>query len=545
MKTIFASLLLWPVLLFAAAIPGSVVVTGPVAPTDTTDTYPSHLALYGKGGWRTVADTTARDAIPAARREEGMIVVVQSPALALYRLGSDLTTWTQLYDPTFAEWFSVNGSVDSLEATDALARRISNEAIPLTLLQSSPRVSVGFSRDSDALDPVSGVVVGTNTARSIPLAFGSQIGSAILIDRPGSSVPLWSGDQTLLSWIRFANPVTNLALGPFGLPVPTIAWTDTVDTNTHHILLLGPGGMTNTPGNPVSSSFIFKPLISTNLTYTIYVQSQTNLAWSLWATARLTNETAIPTPTYLTNGPITRHNCQFTPLGNGWWHAWLSVTVTNAGGGIRFGLAPGGFASYVGNTSTPQLLTAGYNYSYTESSTDVPTFPLLRTNMTMILSKPGDVLTYTNAAPLKSTAGTLLFWLRNGYKQPVNATLLESTPGGGLRVELQRTNLLVAVKDLVTNFSFNSSVPEMSYLAERQIALTWTTNGMKAFVDGSLVGTSVAPLGSFVFDPSGRVGSAVGGTNWWIGHIGAAYLPRALSDTEVLVSPSLVGPANP
>lgn len=542
MKTILASLLLWPVLLFAAAIPGSVVVTGPVAPTDTTDTYPSHLALYGKGGWRTVADATARDAIPAARREEGMIVVVQSPALALYRLGSDLTTWTQIYNPTFAEWFSVNGTVDALEATDALARRISTEAIPLTLLQSSPRVSVGFARDSDALDTVSGVVAGTNTARSIPLAWGSSIGSAILVDRPAVTVPLWPGDTTLMSWIRMANPVTNIALGPFGLPVPTIAWTDTVDTNTHHVGLIG---ITNTPGNPVSGSFLFKPLIATNLTYTIYVQSHTNLAWSLLATAKLTNETVLPPITYSTNGPVTRHHAQFTPLGNGWWHVSICATVTNAGGGIRVGLAAGGFASYVGNTFTPQFLTAGYNYTHTEPANDVPNLPLLRTNMTLILSKAGDVFTYTNAAPLKATSGTLLFWLRNGYRQPANATLLESTPGGGLRVELQRTNLLVALKDLVTNFSFNASVPEMSYFADRQIALTWTTNGMKAFVDGSLVGTSAPPSGSFVFDPSGRVGSAVGGTNWWIGHIGVAYLPRALSETEVLLSPSLVGPPNP
>jgi hypothetical protein len=58
------------------SIPGTVPVTGPIAPTGTADAYPSHLALYGKGGLRTVASNTERDAIPTERREEGMLVYV-------------------------------------------------------------------------------------------------------------------------------------------------------------------------------------------------------------------------------------------------------------------------------------------------------------------------------------------------------------------------------------------------------------------------------------------------------------------------------------
>jgi len=65
----------------------------PVVPFSTDDVHPSHLALYGKGGLRTVANTTERDAIPAARREAGMLVYVTALA-AFQQLGSDLTTWT-------------------------------------------------------------------------------------------------------------------------------------------------------------------------------------------------------------------------------------------------------------------------------------------------------------------------------------------------------------------------------------------------------------------------------------------------------------------
>ncbi|MBU6222362.1 MAG: hypothetical protein KGR24_06370, partial [Planctomycetes bacterium] len=67
-------------------------VAAPVVPFDTTDVHPSHEARYGKGGYRTAATTAERDAIPAARREAGMLVFVVVDS-KVYRLGSDLTTW--------------------------------------------------------------------------------------------------------------------------------------------------------------------------------------------------------------------------------------------------------------------------------------------------------------------------------------------------------------------------------------------------------------------------------------------------------------------
>jgi len=57
-----------------AAIPGSVRVGGFIAPTDSTDTYAVTDDQYGRGGYRPVADTTARDAISADRRKIGMLV---------------------------------------------------------------------------------------------------------------------------------------------------------------------------------------------------------------------------------------------------------------------------------------------------------------------------------------------------------------------------------------------------------------------------------------------------------------------------------------
>lgn len=48
---------------------------------------------YVKGGAMILADITARDAIPTARRKNGMQVKVLSTGLT-YALGVDLTTWT-------------------------------------------------------------------------------------------------------------------------------------------------------------------------------------------------------------------------------------------------------------------------------------------------------------------------------------------------------------------------------------------------------------------------------------------------------------------
>ena len=70
-------------------------VLAPVVPFDTTDQFATHYALYGKGGYRSVSDLTERDAITQLRREPGMLVYVSATGL-IYRMESDLTTWTAL-----------------------------------------------------------------------------------------------------------------------------------------------------------------------------------------------------------------------------------------------------------------------------------------------------------------------------------------------------------------------------------------------------------------------------------------------------------------
>jgi hypothetical protein len=110
------------------AIPNTVPITGPIAPTAVGDTYPSHLAEYGKGGYRTVADTTERDAIPAARREEGMQVYVIAGGGITYQLASDLTTWNPVgsgIDPDDVMLKSVYDTTDSGVVDDS--QRLDNQ----------------------------------------------------------------------------------------------------------------------------------------------------------------------------------------------------------------------------------------------------------------------------------------------------------------------------------------------------------------------------------------------------------------------------------
>lgn len=82
-----------------AIISGWVPFSGFVSPTDSTDTYAVTDPLYGKGSLRTVADTTERDAITAARKDEWMLVYVKAD-WKYYKLWSDLTTWTE-----FTSWW--------------------------------------------------------------------------------------------------------------------------------------------------------------------------------------------------------------------------------------------------------------------------------------------------------------------------------------------------------------------------------------------------------------------------------------------------------
>jgi hypothetical protein len=78
-----------------ALIPGSVRVAGFIAPTDTTDTYAVTDETYNRGGYRTVTDLAARNAITADRRKEGMLVRLSTTGDTYVLIGGILdANWT-------------------------------------------------------------------------------------------------------------------------------------------------------------------------------------------------------------------------------------------------------------------------------------------------------------------------------------------------------------------------------------------------------------------------------------------------------------------
>ena len=59
-----------------AQITGSVVLTGYISPSDTTDTYATHYSLYQKGGVKAVLNYSDIAAIQRQRLQSGSLIYV-------------------------------------------------------------------------------------------------------------------------------------------------------------------------------------------------------------------------------------------------------------------------------------------------------------------------------------------------------------------------------------------------------------------------------------------------------------------------------------
>lgn len=93
---------------------GGTNVAAPLVPFTTADTYATHYAKYGKGGYRSVSNISERNAIPEARREEGMLTWVISE--------------NKLYQLRGGYWIAANfgggSGGDSCDCRDELESRI-------------------------------------------------------------------------------------------------------------------------------------------------------------------------------------------------------------------------------------------------------------------------------------------------------------------------------------------------------------------------------------------------------------------------------------
>lgn len=67
-----------------AKVPNSIGITGPVAPLDAADLYPTHFSRYGVGGYRAVETVADLDDIPVSYLASGEPLVLIRSTLQLY-----------------------------------------------------------------------------------------------------------------------------------------------------------------------------------------------------------------------------------------------------------------------------------------------------------------------------------------------------------------------------------------------------------------------------------------------------------------------------
>lgn len=112
-------------------------VAAPIVPFTTDDDYPTHDEQYGAGGWRTVANPAALDAIPAERRRDGMAVFVRSTGLVyIYKASTtSFVVFTNfnnfLSTLVFSLWSELSGYAAAnpgLTLNDGFAARVVGDA---------------------------------------------------------------------------------------------------------------------------------------------------------------------------------------------------------------------------------------------------------------------------------------------------------------------------------------------------------------------------------------------------------------------------------
>ena len=114
-----------------ASYNGTVILSGMISPTDTTDAYPTHEDTLGKGGYSSVADVTARDAISTLRRKIGMMVYVESDGLT-YQLqgGVDNADWVEFTSGSGGEAVNETLNISTISVSNIINTIFAGVTIP-------------------------------------------------------------------------------------------------------------------------------------------------------------------------------------------------------------------------------------------------------------------------------------------------------------------------------------------------------------------------------------------------------------------------------
>jgi hypothetical protein len=243
-----------------AGIQGTNIVA-PVVPLDTADVHATHEALYGKGGYRTVATVSERDAIPAARREHGMLVFVTADGQR-YQLGSDLTTWTKSTTSAHAATHSSGGSdqitvsptqvIGTLSQGDLttdlsiLSNAVTNASSLTSGTVAAARLPVATTASSGVMIAGSGLGVSSGT---VSVAYGTTSGTAC----QGNDARL-SDARTPTAHTHAASAITSGTIDAERLP-ETVVQADSAGYVTSHqaisFVKTGGGGVYQLSGDGI------------------------------------------------------------------------------------------------------------------------------------------------------------------------------------------------------------------------------------------------------------------------------------------------------
>lgn len=264
-----------------AKIPGSISITGLLAPNDSLDTYAITDEKYNRGGYRAVSTPTERDNITQDRRSEGMLVKVLSEN-KFYTLsggvwveqvmggtgGGGGTTVTGVLPISVT-----NNAVSILEATTTEAGAMSAaDKLKLNGIASGAEVNVNAdwnavsgdaqilnkpstftpsAHNHSAAEITSGTIatarLGSGTANSTTFLRGDNTWQTVQTNTPTATSSILGGVKLWSDAIQSvaANSVSSTASRTYGIQfngsnqaVVNVPWTDT-DTNTTYTFASG------------------------------------------------------------------------------------------------------------------------------------------------------------------------------------------------------------------------------------------------------------------------------------------------------------------
>lgn len=140
-------------------------VAAAIVPFTDLDTYATHDAEYGKGGFRSVDTNAKRDAIPAARKVKGMVVRVNDTGLHWVWTGSAWAEWLPKSSMVVDAMFDIN-STNPVQ-NKVITTRINEHAAKFddiySKIENIPTITIDTALSTTSTNPVQNKVITAKT----------------------------------------------------------------------------------------------------------------------------------------------------------------------------------------------------------------------------------------------------------------------------------------------------------------------------------------------------------------------------------------------